>query len=1815
MVGKRQFDASSYEVGESSRRRTSRRLSQITSSGADYLDNGDCDCVCEHCAALFWFAERATCGSTVLSPKYTHCCKRGSIRLPLPPRPPDLLKQLFDDDRFMENIRAYNNMFAMTSFGAQIDDAVNDGRGPYVFKVSGQISHWIGSLCPPDNQGPRFLQMYISDTFNEVSNRMRLFNRPGQCSLSEDVVQNLSSMLSSCNEYARLFRNAADLCDPSADTDFSIRLYNNVGDRRYTPPEPGTLGGIVRADDLNATGYDIIIHSKDGPPQRVSKLHPSYIPLQYPLLFPFAEQGWSPNLTMHSNSSARERRLTVNMYYSYQIQDRYKAYSLLLRGGRLLQQYLVDAYTCIEQNRLDYINANQNIFRSEFVAGMYDALARGDRNVNDIGKRIFLPSSFTGGPRYMYQHYQDALAICRVHGNPQYFVTFTCNVKWPEISRHMSKVGTVHAQNRPDIIARVFHIKVQEFFKFIKSEKPFGEVAAAPASYNVQDLYTIEFQKRGLPHCHALIWVTTPYKIHDAASIDRYVTAEIPDPSVHPVLHKVITDYMIHGPCGLARPSSPCMRDGKCTKSFPKNFESLTRFDRDGYAHYRRQPGEYYAIKNGVVLDNRSNDTDIAGTTNNPVRPLIDEIKNYVDGRFICPHEASWRILNFPIHARNPAVELLAVHLEDMQNVTFRENLRLEAVIRNPLFGKTTLTEWIRSNCRNQDGRTLTYVNYPTKYRWDKKAKCWTSRMYTTRPAIGRLTYVHPSSGELFYLRMLLCHQQGCMSFADIRTVSGTVHVTYFAACEALGLIGDDREWATAFIEASIWATASELRALFTHMLLLCEVGHPLLFWETHWRCMSDDIRRHISSQLSDQHQVVSDENLQQHVLVELEKLLNSSTPSKSLSDFGLPLPSGHTLASLGNRLLLEETCYDRAAMAAATSHSHALLNNDQRKVYDCIMSSYETNSQILLFVYGHGGTGKTFLWTTILTFFRSIGKIILAVAASGIASLLLPSGRTAHSRFKIPIELTDRSTCHIKKNTHLSELLQQTTLIIWDEAPMSDRRCFECLDRTLRDITGNNDQPFGGKSVLLGGDFRQTLPVRVKCTRAEIINSTLPRSYLWPYFRLFRLHENMRLTAQADNTNSTRMATEFASWLLKVGDGLIGESDINDPLNTRNITIPPQYLIPSGENRLHSLINFIYDESLLVSPSPAILSTRAIVCPTNDATDDINKLVLTLTPGECKIYTSNDVITPHSENRRDLEASYPPECLSQMNFPGIPPHQLTLKVNTPVMLIRNINQSLGLCNGTRLIITQMLPRVIEAQIITGTSKGTRVYIPRIKFVHDNKELPFVFTRRQFPIKVCYAMTINKSQGQSLKKIGVYLRKPVFTHGQLYVALSRATSLDSLRILIEPTEGNSIDITKNVVFSDFIEEINNRFVDVYGDCVEATAEVKHIEYFDSVVHLNCCYKVSNYICVSPRPYMATIDHGASLLLGLKTKSTPIESTDIPTSYFNFATYDTLKGRINNLKLLTDYIGRVGKNCLRNTSTGKTLRKTQLHDESGNKVEITLWPDKRHLIGDEVAAGDIVVITSTKVTEHNGMLQLESTNLTTVLLNPDLPETMEHVNRLMTLPVPQEQNPDEKMVTIADLLPNNLATKESVKGCTNLTCRATIVQLYENKGWYYVTCPKCSGKMYSQQQNGQTIFVCRDDDDVTPTFKYSVNAKIMDDTGAIDAVFFNDSMNAMLHISCSDMITKHGHKDSKILPHLMTSIMSKPWLLHLGQKIDGTVVVNNVTGITTANSYETADEEPGISTLTPTTPTPKKGTSKRQEALTPDTADRRKAKKI
>ncbi|GKD42147.1 DNA helicase, partial [Tanacetum coccineum] len=252
-------------------------------------------------------------------------------------------------------------MFAMASFGAKIDEAINNGRGPYVFKVSGQVYHWIGSLCPPMGEPPRFLQLYIHDTDHELENRMHHFGGLDNSNLDPEIVQGLIHFLDTHNELVQLFRTARDRCRKIDIPEFKIRLYNVNGARGYEILASNTLGAIVFYNGLTSSmEFDVIIEHRGRPPKRINKLHRSYMSLQFPLLFIRDNQDFT------------------------------------LRG-RLFQQYMVGVFCCIEQNRLDFIRKKKNNIRSDSLSGLYDAISRGERDGYEVGGRIILSMSFTGG--------------------------------------------------------------------------------------------------------------------------------------------------------------------------------------------------------------------------------------------------------------------------------------------------------------------------------------------------------------------------------------------------------------------------------------------------------------------------------------------------------------------------------------------------------------------------------------------------------------------------------------------------------------------------------------------------------------------------------------------------------------------------------------------------------------------------------------------------------------------------------------------------------------------------------------------------------------------------------------------------------------------------------------------------------------------------------------------------------------------------------------------------------------------------------------------------------------------------------------------------------------------------------------------------------------------------------------------------------------------------------------------------------------------------------------------------------------------------
>jgi hypothetical protein len=389
--------------------------------------------------------------------------------------------------------------------------------------------------------------------------------------------------------------------------------------------------------------------------------------------------------------------------------------------------------------------------------------------------------------------------------------------------------------------------------------------------------------------------------------------------------------------------------------------------------------------------------------------------------------------------------------------------------------------------------------------------------------------------------------------------------------------------------------------------------------------------------------------------------------------------------------------------------------------------------------------------------------KIVLCVASSGVAALLLPGGRTTHSRFKIPChDLDETTTCNIKQETMLCELIHSSSLIIWDEALMTNKIAFEALDKTLCDILSshsseNSNLPFGGKVVVLGGDTRQTLPVIEGGSRSQIVNSAIVNSSLWPHVTILHLKRNMRLLVPTLTNESRMELVRFSRWMLDVGEGNIESRTKEGESEPSWIEIPDEFLLNATSDKVSCITNIVYPELTSKYMDLEYLKERAILTPTNDVADMINNEIASLIPEQEKQYLRCDTVVKAPNTHDSYDLLYPVEFLNSLNGNNFPPHKLCLKRGVLVMLLCNLNQSEGLCNGTRLIITILADMVIEGQIMSGTYKDKSVLIPRIALTLKNYKLPFVLQRQQYPIKVCYAMTINKSQGQTLSNVDIYL--------------------------------------------------------------------------------------------------------------------------------------------------------------------------------------------------------------------------------------------------------------------------------------------------------------------------------------------------------------------------------------------------------------------------------------------------------------------------
>lgn len=248
-----------------------------------------------------------------------------------------------------------------------------------------------------------------------------------------------------------------------------------------------------------------------------------------------------------------------------------------------------------------------------------------------------------------------------------------------------------------------------------------------------------------------------------------------------------------------------------------------------------------------------------------------------------------------------------------------------------------------------------------------------------------------------------------------------------------------------------------------------------------------------------------------------------------------------------------------------------------------------------------------------------------------------------------------------------------------------------------------------------------------------------------------------MRLRKNDISKEDYEELVSFNNWILAIGNGLYNKNNDNASDSTV-IEIPKEFLIQAKESKIQALVESTYPDLQTKYTDPDYIKKRAILATTNDV-DEINDYIISLLPALEREYYSADSISKCTDTPNDANILYPIEYLNTLNANNFPPHRLKLKIGTPVMLLRNLNQNLGLCNGTRIMITQLGDTVIEGTIITGTHVGEKTHIPRINLTTKGNRWPFTLCRRQFPIKVCYSMTINKSQGQTLSNVGLYLKK------------------------------------------------------------------------------------------------------------------------------------------------------------------------------------------------------------------------------------------------------------------------------------------------------------------------------------------------------------------------------------------------------------------------------------------------------------------------
>ena len=1267
--------------------------------------------VCPHCKAKFW------CGETI------NCCYAGSLLLPEVDIPDDLQKLILSAT-VRENIRMYNMAMAMASVGHSNETLVGG-----IFVMAGKSYHRIGSLLPRAGNAANYAQIYTLDCENATARRQEIFKNQ----LKKDALRRLHDLLSVHNSYVSEFRKAAA-------SDVPVLTWSSNDDIMGMH-----VGALVAAPGRSRC--IVIQRHGNAALTYINDCHPLYHTLTYPLLFPTGATGWHYNMRRWDQKTLTDRKVTLTDYGRYMLMHRDHP-THVQQCERLAVEFYCDAWA--QQEARSAMFHSSPVQQSRYRVGRkcaVDDQLHNDGDLCDASVPMILPSSFVGSSKWYHMLYLDALTLPSRFHAPDLFITFTCNRKWPEIVNALpSKSQWV---NHPDIIARVFWLKLKALMADIVEHQVFGRVEAY--------VWRIEWQARGLPHAHILIILATP--LRDAHQIDKVVSAEIPDPEQHPELHALVQELMIHTPCdddteagcrqqNKKKDSNDTshlqqQKTGSCKRHFPKMMSNKTVLMPNQYPMYRRRGRYTCTVKGRIVSDDwvvphspflllrygAHINVEIAAFIKSfkyvykyVLKPpdnaaiAINEIEAHLSGRLLSASEAVWRFLGLPLHKEFPPVMRLHIHLPNEHSVVFDPTADADQIGDASQSSTSTLLQWFALNASDSTAQSLLYKEVPEHYTWNTKSKVWNKRQHNGF-SLGRMYSVSSRNQELFALKRLLSVVRGAKDWKDLLTVDNHCYETFQQACGARGMLQDDSDVIEAFQDfARHSCSVDNLRREFAIILLNRTCQNALLFFNL------------FASNLC------ADENVTPHnvavALWAIESEMQEHGRSLEDKDFGFKLPNRPVGENQILAVCWRHHIFSHVECCTQRDHYVQMFTDEQRTAMQAIVDAVEGRSNSNVFtVLASAGCGKTCFVSGVTWHLRAQQRIIVNIAASALAATLLPGGRTAHSALHIPIPTNSFSFCGLKSSER--NLIQQCSVIFYDEVSMVSQEVADCIDRSLREIMSEPKLPFGGKIVCFLGDFKQLLPV-VPGRSNQI---TIKNCEWWNLCRVFRFTKNWRA---AQNP-------EFARLLEDVGNGKMA-----------SVPVPPQ----SQVQTIQLLIEKVYGSEMAQVPQ----SNNMILALKLDACSQINEICLKALPGEGMDVSALDDL---KDNKNPDQ--YPAEYLASLPLNGVPPASLTLKVHGRYMITKNYDTHRGACNGTLCEMLQYTRHAVQVRLLTGTQKGRVMKIPRCSshVSQENSGLPFCFTRIQFPLIPAYCVSVHKSQGQTIHKVGLFITQDCFAHGQL----------------------------------------------------------------------------------------------------------------------------------------------------------------------------------------------------------------------------------------------------------------------------------------------------------------------------------------------------------------------------------------------------------------------------------------------------------------